>query len=98
MRDVIVLDSGSHSTKVGFSGESLPRHITPTVVGHDHTCLHEGKSHSCTCRYVGGDALKRRVRLNITRPIARGRIQNWADVEEVSVLNHMGIWSSRGSI
>lgn len=76
MRDVVVLDSGTHSTKAGFSGESVPRLITPTVVGHS---LDEGEF----IRYVGGEALQRRSRVSMVHPIKRGRICCWEDVEQV---------------
>lgn len=70
MRDAVVLDCGSHSTKVGFAGDNLPRSIIRTVVGHDV----EG---SC---FVGGEALIRRRYLQLSRPIRRGYIHSWEDV------------------
>lgn len=75
MRDVIVLDAGTQSTKAGFSGESVPRLITPTVVGYVY--LDE------ETRYVGSEALARRSKVKITQPIRQGRIQNWEDIEQV---------------
>lgn len=31
--DAIIMDNGSNSTKVGFSGKDVPDHISPTVIG-----------------------------------------------------------------
>ena len=31
--EAIILENGSHSTKVGFSGKDMPDHIIPTVLG-----------------------------------------------------------------
>ena len=75
MSNVVVLDCGSHSTKVGFSGESLPRVVFPSLVGHDART---------GTRHVGAKAVLRRGAVELLRPVVGGRIQMWEEVEEVS--------------
>lgn len=33
MKDIIVIDNGSDSIKVGISGENFPKHIIPSIAG-----------------------------------------------------------------
>jgi len=73
MRDVVVLDCGSHSTKVGFGGEDLPRVMFPTVVGRV----------DCSTSYVGAEALNRRSDVSLIKPVLHGRIQMWEEMEEI---------------
>jgi len=81
-QEVIVLDIGSGSLKVGFSGEDAPRAVLPTVVAT--TTVDEAREDE----HVGGDSAAQKRSQNfygdeallqdaaaITRPVQRGEIQ-----------------------
>jgi len=81
-QEVIVLDIGSGSLKVGFSGEDAPRAVLPTVVAT--TTVDEAREDE----HVGGDSAAQKRSQNfygdeallqeaaaVTRPVQRGEIQ-----------------------
>ena len=76
----VVLDNGSHSMKAGFGGEDAPRAVFGAVVGRVRAAgVTPGLDHRMT--YIGSEALSRREVLSIRRPIERGIITNWDDME-----------------
>ncbi|CAK0797247.1 unnamed protein product [Prorocentrum cordatum] len=81
-QEVIVLDIGSGSIKVGFSGEDAPRAVLPTVVAT--TTVDEAREDE----HVGGDSAAQKRSQNfygdeallqeaaaVTRPVQRGEIK-----------------------
>eukprot|EP00116_Pleurobrachia_bachei_P008028 sb/3468290/ len=70
---VAVIDCGTHTTKCGISGESLPRLISPNVIAVED----DGEV------WVGSDALRKRRSCKLVRPMDRGRIVGWSDIEKV---------------
>ncbi|MDP2437515.1 MAG: hypothetical protein Q8P67_17365, partial [archaeon] len=79
----VVLDSGSGSVKVGFSGENQPRAVVPTLVG---TPLYSGtmpQGISLKDFYVGAEAQAKRGILTIGQPIRGGVVKDWDGLEKV---------------
>ena len=69
---VVVIDTGGDTIKAGFSGESGPRTCLQTLVGHESDFS------------LIGDALAPRKEdssLKMSRPVERGFVKNWADLE-----------------
>lgn len=64
----IVIESGSSWTRVGYSGEGLPRHIFPTRYGKDESNNY----------YIGNDAVHEFVPgKEIYSPLMDGVVQDW---------------------
>jgi actin len=75
---VVVIDCGSGTTKAGFAGDDAPRAVFSTVVGRPRH-----KDRVETDCYVGTDAWSRRSELELKRPVERGMVINWDDMEKV---------------
>lgn len=75
MSEIVIIDCGSSSTKVGFAGQDKPELLIPTVVGRE--TLNEKQK-----VYVGQKALDKKD-LNLSYPIQYGCINNWEDMERV---------------
>ena len=73
----IIIDNGSCYIKAGFSGEEYPRIVFPTVVGYPK--YHTNKKEF----FVGTDAEKKWGVLKLNKPIQRGEIINWDDMENI---------------
>jgi len=81
-QDVIVLDNGSGSLKVGFSGEDAPRAVLPTVVAtttvdearEDEHAGSDSAAQKKSQSFYGEEALQQESAL-VTRPVQRGEIQ-----------------------
>lgn len=78
----VIVDNGSGLCKAGLSGEIGPRHIVSSVVGHPKFKAASGgpnqKQH-----FVGDEALHKKEALCLRRPIERGLIVGWDDMEEL---------------
>jgi actin-related protein len=75
--NVIVIDHGTSTCKAGFSGESTPTSITPSVLGRQKIKLIKlGKD-----VFIGNEALSKRGILNLKYPIQHGIITNFGDME-----------------
>ncbi|MEZ4452633.1 MAG: actin family protein [Nannocystaceae bacterium] len=74
----IVIDNGSDTLKVGFADETSPRAILPAVVGHPRTT---GILIGAKKTYYGAEAIARRGALTLRRPIERGLVVEWSDLE-----------------
>ena len=79
---IVIIDNGSHTIKCGFSGETLPRIVFPTVCGrpmYPGVMVGMGKKDA----YIGDEALTKRGILRIKNPIEYGTIHNWDDMEKI---------------
>lgn len=77
-----VIDNGSGYIKAGFSGESSPRYIYPTIVGRtkvEGVYIGTEKKESI----VGEEAEQKYGILNIVHPIQEGIITNWDNMEKI---------------
>ena len=93
MEKALVFDVGSSSTKMGYAGDDIPRHVLHTFVGRDR---YRGVMMGTMQRdaYVGEEALSKWAMLRLTYPIERGIVTNWDDYEKVihhSVYNELRI-------
>ncbi|XP_036203906.1 actin-related protein T2 [Myotis myotis] len=76
----VIVDNGSGLCKAGLSGEIGPRHIVSSVVGHPQfQAASAGASQKQ--HFVGEEALHRKEALFLRRPIERGLIVGWDDME-----------------
>lgn len=78
----IIIDNGAGSIRAGFAGRDAPLAIFPTIFGRfkDTAQMEEfpGKS-----GFVGDLANSKREILNITRPVQKGVVTNWDDMEKI---------------
>lgn len=78
----VIIDNGSGMVKAGFSGEEAPRDVFPSVVGRPRNqSAMMGVSHNEF--YIGEEAMAKKGVLNITHPIASGKVENWDDMSKV---------------
>lgn len=75
MSEIIIIDSGSSSTKVGFAGQDKPDVIIPTVLGRS-------TENDKPKIYVGQKALDKKD-LKLSYPIQKGCINNWQDMSRI---------------
>lgn len=79
----LVFEFGTRTSRIGFSDESEPRHIFPTVVGR----LVNSNAISTAARknllYVGNETLEREEKLKLSYPIQSGRIYDWDVMEKI---------------
>ena len=81
-RPAVVMDNGSDLTKVGYSGHEAPRKVFSTLIGRPKA---PGKSLGIDQLdyYVANEAETRRAKLRLNRPIVRGEVTNWLDLEDI---------------
>lgn len=79
----VVLDNGSGVCKVGFSGDSAPFSVFPSLVGYPKLTQIMGAGLGAKDCYVGDEALAKRGVLSLSYPIEHGIIENWEDMEKV---------------
>ena len=79
----MVLDSGSGSVRAGFSGQSRPPVILPSVVGRPKVKELEamGPSDKTDETFVGDEALAKRDVLRLRFPVEWGLFTGWEDLE-----------------
>uniref|UniRef100_A0A3B3ZVG1 Actin n=1 Tax=Periophthalmus magnuspinnatus TaxID=409849 RepID=A0A3B3ZVG1_9GOBI len=77
----VVVDSGSGLCKAGFAGDSSPHTVFPTVVGRPHSqgTVRVGHEES----FVGYKQLTWSEIMTTTRPIERGFVTHWDDMEKI---------------
>ncbi|CAL9730188.1 centractin [Monosporozyma unispora] len=76
----IVFDNGSAVVKAGFSGESKPKLFEYNIVGkpkYDKVMNHGLPNDT----YVGNQAQKHRGLLKLRKPMDRGMVKHWDDME-----------------
>ena len=69
----LVVDGGSNTMKLGFSGDDAPRSSFRTLVGYTLR----------SSEYVGDEAHAKRGILQLKRPIEHGIVTSWAEMEKV---------------
>lgn len=77
-KKTVVIDNGSGTMKVGFSGDDAPVSVFPSVVGRREKKTAAGAEQDFT---VGADVYDNMMEYTINRPIERGVISNWGDIE-----------------
>jgi len=80
--EALVVDNGSGTIKAGFAGEDAPKVMFSTTVGytkHKSTVVGMGDK-EC---FVGAEAQEKRGTLILKKPIEKGIITNWEDMEHV---------------
>eukprot|EP01060_Flectonema_neradi_P008994 TRINITY_DN16437_c0_g1_i3.p1 TRINITY_DN16437_c0_g1~~TRINITY_DN16437_c0_g1_i3.p1 ORF type:complete len:421 (+),score=84.82 TRINITY_DN16437_c0_g1_i3:68-1330(+) len=75
----VVVDLGSGSIKVGFSGDDAPRQTVPCIEGKPVKGEKKGINKDMKDTYVCSHAYKLREKLQITSPIKKGLVQEWGD-------------------
>ncbi|XP_003414899.1 actin-related protein T2-like [Loxodonta africana] len=78
----VIFDNGTGLCKAGFSGETGPRHVISSVVGHQKSDLYLAEPDE-KMYYVGEDALSKYDALYLHYPIERGLILGWDDMERI---------------
>ncbi|XP_072032997.1 actin, cytoplasmic-like [Amphiura filiformis] len=76
----VVIDNGSSTIKVGFSGDEYPTSIFPSIIGRPREGFY---GYGLIDTYIGEEALSQKHLLNYEYPIQRGIITNWDNVEKV---------------
>mgnify|MGYP000872368240 CR=1 FL=1 len=82
--DKIVCDNGTGYLKMGFAGDSFPRHHIPTIVGRP--MLRAGQSVGdveLKDIMFGNEASPYRALLDITYPVEHGKVNNWDDFSQL---------------
>lgn len=81
-RPAVVMDNGSDLTKVGYSGEEMPRKVFSTLIGRPKE---PGKALGIDQLdyYVAQEAEARRAKLRLNRPVVRGEVSSWQDLEDL---------------
>merc|ERR1711981_1436270 len=80
--EALVVDNGSGTVKAGIAGEDAPKVMFSTTVGytkHKSTVVGMGDK-EC---FVGAEAQEKRGTLILKKPIEKGIITNWEDMEHV---------------
>jgi len=80
--EALVIDNGSGTIKAGFAGEDAPKVMFDTTVGytkHKSTVVGMGDK-EC---FVGTEAIQKRGTLMLKKPIEKGVISDWSDMEHV---------------
>lgn len=74
----LIVDNGSKTCKIGFSGDNNPRAIVPSAVGQPRQT-----SGGNGGERFGDEAVKRRDLFDVAFPIKRGIIQDWENMEKI---------------
>ena len=78
----VVLDNGSGQCKAGFAGDDAPRAVFNSCVGRPKVPgIMVGLDQKDI--FMGNDATEKRDVLRIDRPIDRGFVTNWDDMEKI---------------
>ncbi|XP_057616766.1 actin-related protein T1 [Chionomys nivalis] len=78
----VIFDNGSGLCKVGISGESRPRHVINSVVGHPKFNIPSARTNRKRY-FVGEEAQCMYDGLYLHYPIERGLVTRWDDMEKL---------------
>ncbi|XP_019612675.1 actin-related protein T2 [Rhinolophus sinicus] len=78
----VIFDNGSGLCKAGLSGEIGPRHVISSVVGHPKFKMPLAGPNQKPY-FVGEEALHKHEGLHLHRPIERGLVTGWDDMEQL---------------
>ena len=81
---VLIIDNGSTSIKVGFSGYEAPHALLPSLIGVPRRPSLAVAEMAETDRYVGDEAQARRKLLRLRWQIMRGVVTDFDDLLSVS--------------
>lgn len=76
---IIVMDNGSGTSKIGFSGQNSPCSIFPTIIGRPKYLL--GPDSDLKDLYVGEEALDQSEFLDLIRPIESRKMSDYDNIE-----------------
>lgn len=76
--DVVIIDNGSGTCKVGLSCEEVPKDVFPSVIGKPRKVYESELSKEF---YIGHDVESVRNKLSVTYPLENGIIENFDDME-----------------
>lgn len=79
-KQYLIIDCGSGYCKAGVSGDSAPLYVLPTVVGHPK-CGNFVTTDDKSSLLFGQGALEKENEVNLIRPIQKGIIKEWDDLE-----------------
>lgn len=80
----IISDNGSGYVKLGYGGDSVPRHVIPSILGRPMLRASQKiGDHELKELMVGDEAAPLRAYLDITYPLKEGKVQNWDDMEKL---------------
>ncbi|KAK8871544.1 hypothetical protein M9Y10_007276 [Tritrichomonas musculus] len=79
-KQTLIIDNGSGCIRSGFASNELPKSIFPTIVGRTKNACAASYSNDI---YVGNEACSKADALVLKRPIERGIITNWDDIEKI---------------
>lgn len=75
----VILDAGSGYVKAGLSDQEMPSTTFPAIVGRMKIDVGVGEKD----QLVGNEALAKKGVLNITKPTAKGYVQDWDALEHL---------------
>jgi|TARA_B110000305_G_C19348496_1_gene592967 actin-related protein 2 len=80
--DRIVSDNGSGYVKLGYGGDSFPRHVIPSILGRPMLRANQKiGDQELKELMVGDEAAPLRAYLEISYPLKEGKVLNWDDME-----------------
>ena len=77
----VVIDTGSHWSRVGFAGDPEPRAVFRTLVARPRLLGYPGLMQKDA--YVGEEAWSKRATMQLNSPVARGIVSRFDDMEKV---------------
>ncbi|KAM7044464.1 LOW QUALITY PROTEIN: actin-related protein T1 [Molossus nigricans] len=91
----VIFDNGSGLCKAGLSGETAPRHVISSVVGHPQFDMSLSEPYQKSY-IVGENALYKYKALHLHYPIERGLVTRWDDMEKLWIsFWELGVKSSQ---
>ncbi|XP_004932787.1 uncharacterized protein LOC101742910 [Bombyx mori] len=81
-KPAVVIDNGSYNIKAGFACDNHPVSIFRTVVGRPDY-LHGSYGRQSYDVYIGDDAVSKIEDLELNKPVEKGRIVHWDNMERI---------------